>query len=50
MVKSPMKLKAYNIGVSKVMEPFCIVKDQLKTLIAEGMATSMLINENTRAE
>ena len=39
MVNSPMKPKAYNIGVAKEIEPLYKVAVQLKTLIAEGMAT-----------
>ena len=50
MVNRPMKPKAYSIGVSKVMDPFCMVNDQLKILMAEGTATSMVSNEKTRAE
>ena len=50
MVNSPRKPKAYSIGVSKVMEPFCIVNAQLKTLIAEGTATSIVSSEKTSAE
>ena len=50
MVNSPMKPKAYSIGVSKVIDPFCSVNAQLKILIAEGTATSIVSSEKTSAE
>ena len=50
MVNSPMKPNAYSIGVSNVIEPFCSVNDQLKILIAEGTATSIVKSEKTSAE
>jgi len=36
--------------VSKDIEPLYIVADQLKILIAEGIATSIVMKENTSAE
>ncbi len=45
-----MKPSAYNIGVSNDIEPLYMVVDQLKILIAEGTATSMVMRENTSAE
>ena len=50
MVNRPMKPKAYSIGVSKVIDPLYRVTDQLKILMAEGTATSMVSSENTSAE
>src|SRR5713101_5102023 len=50
MVNSPMKARAYSMGVSRLMEPLYMVAVQLKTLTAEGMATAKLRSENTRAE
>src|SRR5215472_8824973 len=50
MVNSPMKARAYNIGVSRLMEPWYIVAVQLKTFTAEGIATAKLSKENTSAE
>src|SRR5579862_1505900 len=38
------------MGVSNEMEPLYSVVDQLKILMAEGTATSMVIMENTSAE
>ena len=50
MVNSPIKPNAYSIGVSNVIDPFCSVNDQLKILIADGTATSMVSRLNTSAE
>src|ERR1700749_4886063 len=50
MVNKPMKPNAYSIGVSNVIEPLCSVNAQLKILIAEGTATSMVSRLNTSAE
>ena len=50
MVNSPINPNAYSIGVSNVIEPFCSVNVQLKILIAEGTATSIVSSENTSAE
>ena len=50
MVNSPRNPKAYSIGVSNVIDPLYKVADQLKILIAEGTATSMVSSENTSAE
>ena len=44
------KAEGVNHRVSKVMEPFCSVKDQLKILIADGTATSMVSSEKTSTE
>ena len=49
MVNRPMKPKAYSIGVSKRMEPLYIVAVQLKTLMADGIATKKLSSEKTSA-
>ena len=39
IVNRPMKPKAYSIGVWNEIEPLYSVAVQLKTLIADGMAT-----------
>ena len=44
-----MKPRAYSIGVSHEIEPLYSVAVQLKTLIAEGMATRKLRIEKTSA-
>ena len=47
MVKRPMNPSAYSMGVWNEMEPLCRVAVQLKTLIADGIATRKLKIENT---
>ena len=47
IVNKPTKPMAYSIGVSYETEPLYGVAVQLKILMAEGMATSMLRKENT---
>jgi hypothetical protein len=45
MVNRPMKPKAYSIGVSYETLPLNSVAVQLKTLMADGIATRKLRNE-----
>src|SRR5688572_9236384 len=49
MVNRPMKPMAYNIGVSHEIAPLYIVAVQLKTLMADGTATTKLRIEKTSA-
>ena len=44
-----MKPRAYSIGVSHEIEPLYIVAVQLKTLMAEGIATRKLSAEKISA-
>src|SRR4030067_594505 len=43
--KRKMKVRAYSMGDSKVIDPRYIVASQLKTLIAVGMATEYVRRE-----
>ena len=47
MVNKNKNDRAYNIGVSREIEPLYIVAVQLNTLIPEGIATKNVRNENT---
>ena len=50
IVNSPMKASAYSIGVSKWIDPLYSVAVQLKTLMADGIATRNVTNEKISAE
>src|SRR5216683_3170191 len=50
MVKSPTKPMAYSIGVSHEIDALYIVAVQLKTLMADGIATMKLSAEKIIAE
>ena len=41
--KTQMKISAYHIGVFSTTDPLYIVTSQLKTLIADGIATLKVI-------
>ena len=49
IVNKPMKPIAYSIGVTQETEPLYMVAVQLKTLIADGMATRKLSSEKINA-
>ena len=48
IVNSPMNPSAYSIGVAKLIAPLYSVAVQLKTLMAEGTATSIDSSEKTK--